>query len=224
MFDRIAQRYDLANSLISLGLHKRWKRLAAEAAQVGSGGIALDVCAGTGDIAVALARRTARVLAVDFSPEMMAIGRRRAAGLPVIHVGGDALFLPFSADTFDAATVGFSLRNVASRSQLFSEMKRVVHPGGRVVCLETSRPRGRLLGWLHRVYVGLAIACAGLIAEGAAYRYLAGTIIGFPTAEQIAEEMREAGLVEVQMRRLLLGAVALHCGKVPAPATSPSSP
>jgi demethylmenaquinone methyltransferase/2-methoxy-6-polyprenyl-1,4-benzoquinol methylase len=224
MFDRIARRYDLVNSLISLGLHKGWKRLVAEAAQVPSGGLALDVCAGTGDIAVSLARKGARVVALDFSSPMMAVGRRRAAGLPVAHVRGDALLLPFPDNAFDAATIGFSLRNLISRARLFAEMARVVRPGGWLVSLETSQPPNRLIRRLYHLYLGLAITCASLIAEGAAYRYLAGTIIGFPPAEAVAKELREAGLVEVRIRRLFFGAVAVHYGQVPASATARSSP
>jgi demethylmenaquinone methyltransferase/2-methoxy-6-polyprenyl-1,4-benzoquinol methylase len=214
MFDRIAGRYDLVNSLISLGQHRRWKRLVAELAGVPAGGIALDVCAGTGDIAIALARRGARVVAVDFSWQMMAVGVRRAAGLPVSFVRGDALALPFRDGVFDAATIGFSLRNVASRARLFSEMARVVRPGGRIVALETSQPRPAVVRALFRAHITLVSFLAPLATSGAAYRYLVRTIIAFPGADAIADEMRAAGLAEVSYRRLMFGAVAVHVGRV----------
>ena len=215
MFDRIARRYDLVNSLISLGLHKHWKRITARAAQVKPGAAALDICAGTGDLAIALAHHGARVVALDFAPEMIALGRRRTRSLPISYVRGDALLLPFSDHTFDGATIGFSLRNVASRPQLFAEMARVVRPGGWVVSLETSQPSNRFLRLLHRLYLRAAVAAAGLISESAAYRYLAATTLSLPPTEVIAQEMREAGLVEVEVRTLLFGAAALHSGRTP---------
>lgn len=214
MFDRIARHYDLINFLISLGQQRRWKRLVAELAQVPPGGLALDVCAGTGDIARALARRGARVVALDFSPEMMAVGMRRAAGLPISFVQGDALALPFPGNAFEAATIGFSLRNVASRAQLFAEMSRVVRPGGWIVVLETSQPPIRAVRAIFRAHITLASFLAPLLTSGEAYRYLARTIVGFSAADAIAEEMRAAGMEEVTYRRLMFGAVAVHVGRV----------
>jgi len=214
MFDRVARRYDLVNSLISVGLHRRWKRFAAAAARLPAGGLALDVCAGTGDIAISLARRGGRAVALDFAPEMIAVGRRRTAELAVRYVRADALLLPFPDHAFDAATIGFSLRNVASRAQLFAEMARVVKPGGRVVSLETSQPPSRLVRAAYRLYLVIMMVLAGIISDGSAYRHLAGTIATFPPAQVIADEMTAAGLEEVTFRRFLLGTVVVHAGIV----------
>ncbi len=212
MFDDIAGRYDLLNTLISLGLHKRWKRAAAQRAAVPPGGLALDVCAGTGDVAAALLERGARVVCVDFSREMIARGRRRVRAPYVL---GDALLLPFPDAAFDAAVIAFSLRNVSSRAKLFSEMARVVRPGGVVVALEASRPRNPVLRIAHRFYLGLATAAAGLFSQRDAYRYLAGSILSFPPPEEVAREMREAGLTEVGVRSFALGAAVLYSGVKP---------
>jgi len=213
MFGRIAARYDLVNSLLSLGQHRRWKRVAAEACRVRAGGLALDVCAGTGDIALALSRRGARAAALDFSAEMLAIGRRKARGGPALLVQGDALALPFREGAFEAAAIGFSLRNVASVPRLLGEMRRVVRPGGWVVSLETSQPPSPLVRGLYRAYLRGAAALAPVVSEGPAYRYLAETIFAFPAAEEVARMFREAGLREVWFRRMLLGAVAIHAGR-----------
>jgi len=214
MFGRISSRYDLLNALISLGLNHRWKDRAAELCRVPPDGIALDVCAGTADIALALARRGARMVALDFAREMLAVGRRKALDRPVWFVQGDALKLPFPDSAFQAAVVGFSLRNVASVPRLVAEMRRVVKPGGRVVSLETSQPPSDLLRALYRAYLRFAISLTPLVSQGSAYRYLAASIFAFPGAEEIAGVFRAAGLREVSFQRLLFGVVAVHFGKV----------
>lgn len=214
MFGRIAGRYDLVNDLISLAQHRRWKRLAAQACRLSPGGRVLDVCAGTADIALAAAAHGARAVALDFSPEMVAIGVAKARGKPVAFVRGDALDLPFRDGSFDAAAVGFSLRNVASVPQLLREMRRVVRPGGRVVSLETSQPRCRAVRALYHLYLRCAVSLAPLVSEGPAYRYLAGTIFAFAGSEEIAALFRAAGLRDVGFTALALGAVALHVGRV----------
>ena len=215
LFGRIARRYDLLNSLLSLGQHLRWKRLAASACQAGRGSLLVDVCSGTADIALAQARGGGRAVAVDFSAPMLAVGRRKAEGQPVQFVLGDALHLPFPDDTFDAATAGFSLRNVASVPRLLGEMARVVRPGGWVVSLETSQPPWRLVRALYRGYLGVVVWLAPLLSDGPAYRWLLRTVVAFSTAEEVAEQFRGAGLREVQFSRLLLGAAAIHAGRVP---------
>lgn len=214
MFGRTARRYDLINSLLSLGQHQRWKRLAAQACRVAAGALALDVCAGTADIAIALARAEARAVALDFSGDMLAIGRAKASGHTVACVEGDALHLPFPDDAFEAAAIGFSLRNVASLPTLLGEMARVVRPGGWVVSLETSRPPVRAVRAVYHAYLRLAAALAPVLSDGQAYRYLADTIIAFLPAEEVAELFRAAGLREVSFKRLLFGAVAIHLGQV----------
>jgi demethylmenaquinone methyltransferase/2-methoxy-6-polyprenyl-1,4-benzoquinol methylase len=214
LFGRIAPRYDLLNSLLSIGQHHRWARLAADAARIGPGDLVLDVAAGTGELALALAARRAHVVALDFAPEMIAAGRTRTAGRTVCYVQGDALSLPFPDARFAAATIGFTLRNVASRARLFSEMARVVRPGGWVISLETSQPPNRALRAAYHAYLSAAARLAPLLSEGAAYRYFARSVAAFADAEVIASELRAAGLHEVSFRRLLLGVVAIHAGRV----------
>jgi demethylmenaquinone methyltransferase / 2-methoxy-6-polyprenyl-1,4-benzoquinol methylase len=214
MFSRIAPRYDLLNSLLSLGQHHRWAHLAAAAAGVGEDDLVLDVAAGTGELSLALTARGARVVALDFAPPMIAAGRARTQGRAVHYVQGDALALPFPDATFAAATIGFTLRNVASRAQLFSEMTRVVRPGGYVVSLETSQPPSRLLRAAYHAYLSAAACLTPLLSEGPAYRYFARSVAAFAEAEAIADELSAAGLQEVSYRHLLTGVVALHVGRV----------
>lgn len=216
MFDGIADRYDLLNSLLSLGQHRAWKERAADACRLRPGALVLDVCTGTGDIALALVRRGARAVALDFARRMMHIGRAKAQGKPVAFVCGDALLLPFADDAFDAATVGFSLRNVASVAKLLAEMVRVVRPGGWVVSLETSQPPRLVVRALYRLYLEITVGLTPLLSQGSAYRHLLRTIVAFPGAQEIAERFREAGLEEVSVSPLLLGAAAIHAGRVPA--------
>lgn len=215
LFDGIAPRYDLVNSLLSLGQHRRWKARAARLCQVAPGGRALDVCAGTGDIALALSRLGAEVVALDFAPQMLARARARRGRQQVALVQGDALALPFPDASFDAAAIGFSLRNVASLPGLLAEMRRVVRPGGWVVSLETSQPSSRPVRWIYHQYLRLAASLAPLLSVGSAYRYLAQTIFAFPPADQVSASFRAAGLDEVSHQALFLGVVAIHRGRVP---------
>lgn len=216
MFGRIARRYDLMNSLLTLGQHRRWKDVAARACDTARGDLALDVCAGTADIALALARQGAQAVALDFSAEMLERGRRKSCARGIASVCGDALRLPFADHTFHAAAVGFSLRNVVSLPGLLSEMARVVRPGGWVVSLETSQPPSAAIRFMYHRYLRFAAGLAPLLSVGSAYRYLAETIIVFPGADEIADRLHAAGLREVSYRRLMLGAVAIHRGRVPA--------
>ncbi len=222
MFGRIAGRYDLLNSLISLGQHRRWKDLTALACRPASGRLVLDVCAGTADIAIAAARRGSKAVALDFSLPMLRLGRRKARGLPVAFVEADALRLPFCDDTFCAATIGFSLRNIAaptgdmaSIAALISELSRVVRPGGWVVSLETSQPPSRIARSAYHAYLRLAVALSPLLSEGGAYRYLLRTVTEFPPADRVADLFRAAGLRDVGYTHLLLGAAAVHTGRAP---------
>jgi demethylmenaquinone methyltransferase/2-methoxy-6-polyprenyl-1,4-benzoquinol methylase len=216
MFGRIARRYDLINSLLSLGQHRRWKRLTARACRVPPGGLALDVCAGTADIALALTRLDARAVALDFCAPMLALARRKAVRRPVAFLQADALSLPLADNTFHAAAVGFSLRNVSSIPDLLAEMTRVVRPGGWVVSLETSQPTSAVIRAFYRAYLEIMVLLSAPLSEGPAYRYFLSTIIAFPPADRVADLFRAAGLRDVSCTLLTFGAAALHAGRVPA--------
>ncbi len=220
LFARIAWRYDLMNRLMSLGCDQAWRRTVARLAEVPPGGLALDVATGTADIALALLQRRpdGRVVGVDFSPEMMAIGRQKAtaagAGDRLRFVNGDALCLPFPDDSFDAVTSGFAMRNVASIPGAFAEMRRVVRPGGRVVCLELSRPT--LPGWrqLYHLYFFRLVPLLGRLlgSWGEAYTWLPYSLSQFLSPDALKAVMESTGLRDARYRRLMLGTVAVHVG------------
>jgi demethylmenaquinone methyltransferase/2-methoxy-6-polyprenyl-1,4-benzoquinol methylase len=219
MFDRIAPRYDLLNRLMTAGLDRRWRRLAAEVAALPDGGSALDSCTGTGDLALELARRVGPrgdVTALDFAERMLDRAREKcaAAAAPVSVVAGDALDLPFPDGRFDAVTVAFGIRNVADLDRGIAEMARVVRPGGRVVILEITTPR-RLRRfytlWFDRVIPQLGRLVA---RDRAAYTYLPASVRRFPTPPELGARMSAAGLTDVRWRRLAGGIVALHHGTV----------
>ena len=227
MFARISPRYDLMNSLMTGGLHHRWKRDTARLASAGQSGPALDVATGTGDLAFALARcpGIASVVGVDLLPEMLRLaiakmpgdkgGRRR--GAPVHFVVGDALRLPFADGAFVCATAGFSLRNMPDVPAAIAEMARVVAPGGRVATLElTPMPPG-IRARLGRIYFHKVVPLLGEIVAGdrAAYTYLPDSVDYFLTAAGLAQVYRQAGLVNVGYRRLGMGGVAIHYGEKP---------
>lgn len=219
MFDSIAPVYDRMNTLMTAGMDGRWRRAAVRAARLSKGGSALDVACGTGKLTAALAGAVGpegRVVGVDLSPAMLDEARRAFGEMPGVEfVLGNALALPVADGSFDAATIAFGLRNLASFEDGFREMARTVRSGGRVVCLELSVPRPRFMG---RVYVGLFRVTAPLIGtlfrRRAAYVYLPSSLEGFPAPEEIAATMRRVGLQEVTFKRLTLGSVALHSGTV----------
>jgi demethylmenaquinone methyltransferase / 2-methoxy-6-polyprenyl-1,4-benzoquinol methylase len=220
MFDTIAPVYDRVNTLMTAGSDERWRHLAAEAAELQSGGAALDVACGTGRLAVKLARAVGpfgRVEAVDLSPAMVARATAdHRAYVQLRFSVANALALPFEAGAFDAATIAFGLRNLADFQRGFAEMARVVRPGGRVVCLELSLPRSRTVAMAyHATFRRSAPLMAALVGGSPeAYRYLPASLDGFPDADDLARTMGSAGLVDVRFRRLAMGAVALHVGRV----------
>jgi demethylmenaquinone methyltransferase/2-methoxy-6-polyprenyl-1,4-benzoquinol methylase len=220
MFDEIAPVYDRLNTVMTLGRDAAWRRAAADAAGLLPGGAAIDVAAGTGKLAAALADRVGpfgRVLAVDLSAGM--IDRARAALPDLVQLEfreADALDLPARDGEFDAATIGFGLRNLADFAAGFRELRRVVRPGGRVVCLELTHPRPGLWGRTFRAGFRRLAPLAGRVAGGSSrYVYLPESLDGFPDADALAATMRSVGLVDVTVRRLGLGSVALHVGIVP---------
>ena len=220
MFDRIAGRYRLMNAVMTFGRDRAWRRAVVVDAALPPGGRLLDLASGTGDIALEALRQAtgARVTAVDFSLEMMRVGRRRPGGSRIAWCAADALALPFADATFDAVTSGYLLRNVADRAGAFREQTRVVRPGGHIVCLDTSPPppsplRPLVLFHLRRIIPLLGRLIAG---ERSAYAYLSASTEGFKAPEELATIMREAGLLGVRYRRFMAGTIAVHVGMRPA--------
>ena len=220
MFDEIAPVYDRMNTLMTLGSDRRWRRLAVEASGLRAGDSVIDVACGTGKLSVVLAERVGpfgRVLGVDLSPAMVALARRTHPDLVQLHFEvANALALPAEDGEFDAATIAFGLRNLADFEIGFRELRRVVRPGGRVVCLELSMPKPRTWGRIyHATFRRSAPLLGSLFGRRNAYSYLPQSLAGFPEPDQLAATMRRAGLVDVGFRRLALGAVAVHRGRVP---------
>ena len=222
MFARIARRYDLLNTVMTGGMHHRWRKLAARLATEGVNGVALDVATGTGDFAFALAKRPGvhSAVGVDFVAEMVALARlkaqRRHASEKVRFAQADALSLPFPDDTFICATSGFSMRNVTDVARAVQEMARVVRPGGRVVILEISPfERDGLFPRLFRFYFHRVVPLVGGILSGdrEAYTYLPRSVDIFLHAPELARLMEEAGLENVSYRKAGMGSVAVHVGE-----------
>jgi demethylmenaquinone methyltransferase/2-methoxy-6-polyprenyl-1,4-benzoquinol methylase len=222
MFDRIADRYDLMNSVMTAGMHHRWRERAADLACVGPGGSVLDVCCGTGDLALELAGRVrprGRVVGLDFSAPMLELAQAKSqdAGATVAWVQGNALELPFDEGEFDAATVGFGARNVVDLERGIGEMARVVRPGGRVVILEITTPRRPPLSWFYGVWFDRVVPLLGAAAgDHDAYTYLPDSVRRFPPAEELAALMYGAGLRDVRYLLLAGGIIAIHSGTVMA--------
>ena len=219
MFGAIAPRYDLANTFISAGLHRLWKRITADLAGVPLGGRALDVCCGTGDLALLLARRVGPsgcVVGVDFSLEMLAIARRRAAAAGYAAVcrflPGDAQALPLEDATFDAATVGFGIRNVGQPEQALRELRRVLRPGGRLAVLEFSHPRNILIRRLYDTYSFTLMPWLGRVASRHpdAYLYLPTSVRTWPDQEMFGAMLLRAGFEHVRYRNFGSGITAVH--------------
>jgi demethylmenaquinone methyltransferase/2-methoxy-6-polyprenyl-1,4-benzoquinol methylase len=220
MFDRISPVYDLMNQLISGFQEPRWRRRAVREARPRPGMAALDVACGTGKVAAALARAAGpggRVVGLDFSPRMIDRARHERTAAPGLSfVVGDALDLPFEDGTFDASTIAFGMRNLPDYARGFAEMTRVVRPGGRVVCLEISRPRSALGRAIQR-WFDMVVPVIGRVAgQGDAYAYLVASTRGYPGPERIAAIMREVGLDDVRWTPLSGGIVTLHAGTKPA--------
>ena len=215
MFDRIARVYDRMNSVMTAGMHHRWRERAADLARVGPGSAALDVATGTGDLAIELARRGAEVTGSDFAPAMLEIARRKAPGLT--FEAGDALALSYPDDSFDAATVGFGARNFADLDRGLGEMTRVVKPGGRVVVLEITTPQKPPLSWFFRAWFDHAVPALGRLARDPdAYTYLPSSVRRFPGPEELAGRMAAAGLADVRWILTAGGIIAIHAGTRPA--------
>ena len=209
MFDRIAPVYDAMNRLMTVGLDGRWRSDTA-AAVVGPGDRVLDSCCGTGDLALACLRAGGRVTGLDFSERMLERARRKSGEIEWVR--GDALELPFEDGAFDAATVGFGVRNLADLEAGLAELRRVLRPGGRLGVLEITRPRG-LLGPFYRVWFDAIVPLLGkVLPGGSAYTYLPASVRRFPGPDDLAVLLRSAGFGEVRYRLFAGGIVALHTG------------
>jgi demethylmenaquinone methyltransferase/2-methoxy-6-polyprenyl-1,4-benzoquinol methylase len=218
MFDRIARVYDAMNSVMTVGMHHRWRERAANLAGLRPGDRALDVATGTGDLALELSRRVGPggvVVGVDFAEEMLAIARRKAPG--VRFEAGNALDLPYGDDEFDAATVGFGARNFSDLGRGLNEMARVTRPGGRVVVLEITSPQRAPLSWFFRLWFDRAVPALGRLAgDSAAYTYLPSSVRRFPPPHELAGELAAAGLTDVRWMITAGGIIAIHSGTVAA--------
>jgi demethylmenaquinone methyltransferase / 2-methoxy-6-polyprenyl-1,4-benzoquinol methylase len=226
MFDAIAPRYDLLNAILSGRLDQSWRRFAARCAALTAGDSALDVCSGTGDFARELRKsvgRSGRVVATDFSSGMLESGRAKFAADDIAVQQADATNLPFPDQQFDAAVVGFGLRNIALPGVALSEMCRVVRPLGRVVCLEFSHPTGEDFGSkLFKSAFGFfsrtVLPTVGRLVSGSseAYKYLPESMARWKSRDEISELMRQAGLVDIRTRDLTFGLVCVHVGVRPS--------
>jgi len=215
MFDRIARRYDLVNTVLSAGTDGGWRRRAARATGLKAGGSALDVACGSGKLTAQLARIAGpggSVVGLDFSPQMLEVARREHPG--VEFEDGDALNLPFDDATFDAATIAFGLRNLADPVRGLREMLRVVKPGGRAVVLEFVRPPRGPIGTAYRVYLKTLLPAIGgaLSGQPAAYRYLSDTVDSYRTAEELEALAIVAGWAGVRRSGLAAGTVSIVSG------------
>jgi demethylmenaquinone methyltransferase/2-methoxy-6-polyprenyl-1,4-benzoquinol methylase len=219
MFDGISGVYDPMNLLISAFQEPRWRRRAVALTRLRPGGRAIDIATGTGKVAADLHRRVqpgGEVVGVDISPGMIGVAERRFNGRPgLTFVVGDALALPAPDAAFDAASIAFGMRNLPDYGQGFAEMRRVVRPGGRVVCLEIARPRSRLARILRAWFDGIVPVIGRLAGQGSAYDYLVRSVRNYPAPEAIAGIMRDAGLVGVTWTGMSGGIVTLHVGTVP---------
>lgn len=224
MFDAIAHRYDLLNRILSGGVDRRWRRRTVDALQLPADqpSRVLDVATGTGDLAIAIARRhpLASVVGVDPSENMLAVGRTKLdkIGLAdrVTLAAGDAEALEYPDDSFDGATIAFGIRNVPDRARGLAEMARVVRPGGRVCVLELSEPRGGLMAPLARFHVHVLVPRIGALLSGRReYRYLQSSIAAFPPPEQFGAMMIDAGLRLERAIALTFGVCHLYVGVKP---------
>jgi demethylmenaquinone methyltransferase/2-methoxy-6-polyprenyl-1,4-benzoquinol methylase len=221
MFDRIAKVYDLLNTVMTAGLHHRWRERAADFALLRPGSSVLDVATGTGDLAIELARRVApggEVVGSDFSEAMLARARTKPipTGAELRFEWGDALELPYADGTFDAATVGFGARNFSDLGRGLEEMVRVVRPGGRVVVLEFTSPTRAPLSIFYSLWFDRVVPLLGRLAgDPDAYSYLPNSVKRFPAPAGLAAELQRAGLREIGYLLTAGGIVVIHFGTVP---------
>lgn len=224
MFDAIAPRYDLLNRLLSLGVDQRWRRLLVQRLQLKPDALVLDHATGTADLAILIARSvpSVRVIGIDPSTEMLRVGRTKveAAGLSTrisLQTGQAEDLSSIAAQSIDAVSMAFGIRNVPDRPRALREMARVTRPGGRIAILELSEPQGGLLGPLARLHVHQIVPwLGGLLSGRREYRYLQRSIAAFPPPEVFAESMRASGIRVESVEPLTFGVCHLYVG-TPAP-------
>lgn len=223
VFEKIYKRYDVMNSVISFQRHKAWRQYTMRVMDVKQGEAALDVCCGTCDWTIALARavgKDGKVYGLDFSQNMLSIGDEKIKALnldQVKLVHGNAMQLPFADNTFDYVTIGFGLRNVPDYLQVLREMTRVVRPGGKVVCLETSQPTIVGVRQLYMLYFRYIMPILGkmLAKSYKEYSWLQESASTFPGMQELARMFEQAGLEKVQVKPFTFGVAAMHVGYKP---------
>ncbi|MCT2918631.1 bifunctional demethylmenaquinone methyltransferase/2-methoxy-6-polyprenyl-1,4-benzoquinol methylase UbiE [Limosilactobacillus fermentum] len=221
LFSRVAGKYDLMNNVISLGTQRAWRRAFFTQLDVAGGADCLDLCCGTGDLTIELAKRagrTGRVIGLDFNQAMLDLAEKKVRDLDLQKdielVKADAMHLPFADNSFDVVTIGFGLRNVPDANQVLAEVTRVLKPGGVFGCLEMSQPNNSLVrvGWkgYFKLFPLMAKAFGGNYRD---YRYLQQTSRAFVSAEKLKQMMEEAGMSSVTVTKLNFGAGAIHIGQ-----------
>jgi demethylmenaquinone methyltransferase/2-methoxy-6-polyprenyl-1,4-benzoquinol methylase len=215
MFSAIAGRYDFLNTILSFGRDRHWRSSTVSILGLRGDEAVLDVATGTGKLARELGRQIGgrgRVVGIDFCPEMLHRARGKAGSAELVLATAERT--PFRDNTFDCATVGFALRNVPDVERMLRETARVVKPGGRVVCLEFSRPRHQMFRMMHRLYLSIILPLVGRLISGdrEAYVYLPRSIMEFCEPEELHRLMRNAGLDDPRSRLLTWGVVAVHTG------------
>ncbi|HUZ06934.1 MAG TPA: ubiquinone/menaquinone biosynthesis methyltransferase, partial [Candidatus Paceibacterota bacterium] len=222
LFAAIARRYDLLNDLQSFGLHRLWKRRVVRLAKVQPGDRALDLCCGTGDIALALARQGAETIGLDFSPQMLevAVARQRNFKSQISNlkfIQGDAQQIPFPENSFGIVTVGYGLRNLTSWEKGLEEMLRVARPGARLIVLEFGKPANLLWRKIYFTHLKCSVPLIGLLFCGnpRAYAYILESLKHYPAQLAVAEKMRGLKLANVRVINLLGGAMAVNYAEKP---------
>ena len=231
LFAAIARRYDLINDLQSFGLHRLWKRRVVQLAAVQPGNRALDLCCGTGDIALAFAPAGAETTGLDFSPQMLEVAKQRSEKLEVgspkkipqsairnpQFIQGDAQQLPFPENSFDIVTVGYGLRNLTSWERGLDEMFRVAKPGARLIVLDFGKPANRFWRKIYFAHLRCSVPLIGLLFCGnaSAYAYILESLKHYPAQLAVAEKMRGLKLANVRVINLLGGAMAINYGEKP---------